>query len=282
MILVTGATGNVGTLLVGELVKGGHQVRAFVKDAAKAKRKLGEGVTLAIGNLDDRSSVEAAVVGVEKIYLLAGGGDVVKWDATVIDAAKRVGVRHVVKHSVLGAQWENITSGRWHRAGEKHLEASGLAWTHVRPGGFFSNALEWAGMIKTQGAIFLPQGSGKSASIDPRDIASVAARVLTTPGHEHKAYDITGPELLGGDDHASAIADAIGKPVRYVDVPESAAKQAMVGRGIPAQVADVLLEFSALVRSGTATMMTDTVKTVTGHPARTFAAWAKENAAAFQ
>lgn len=283
MILITGATGNVGVPLVRELLAGGHAVRAFVTDTADAKAKLGDHAELAKGDFNDKASIEAALQGVDKVYLLApGSADLPTWEATFIDAAKRAGVKHVVYHSVAGAQYEANTFGRWHRSSEKLLEQSGIAWTHLRPVGFQSNALQWIATVKSQGSVYMPCGDGKMASIDPRDIAAVAAKVLTSPGHEGKTYDLTGPEALSVGDQAKAIGDAIGKPVSYVDVPDAAAKDSMLAIGMPPAIADAMLEFTGFVRSGGAGAVSDAVPTITGKPARSFAGWCQENAAAFR
>src|ERR1051325_10362069 len=204
-IMITGATGNVGAALVKELLAQGHQVRAFVTDVAEARAKLGDKVELVKGDFNDKASIDASWKGVDKLYLLAPAGpDLPKWEATFIEAAKRAGVKHVVYHSVAGAQYEANTFGRWHRASEKLLEQSGMAWTHLRPVGFMSNAFMWAATVKYQGAVYLPCGTGQMAAIDPRDIGSVAAKVLTSSGHEGKSYDLTGPEALGVADQARA------------------------------------------------------------------------------
>ncbi|HUJ61796.1 MAG TPA: SDR family oxidoreductase, partial [Kofleriaceae bacterium] len=256
MILVTGATGTVGSHVVRELVAAGQQVRAFVTDTSEARKQLGEKVEYAQGKFEDKASIEAALRGVTKLYLLVPFVEnMAALEATVIDAAKRAGVRHVVKHSVSGAQYEpGLTIGRAHRAGEKLLEASGMAWTFLRPVGFMSNAFGWAPTVKSQGAIYQPMGSGKMAVIDPRDIASVGAKALTTSGHEGKAYDLTGPEALDMTQQAKILGDAIGKPVKYVDVPDSAARDAMLGMGMPKFAVDALIEFTNLVRAGNAAM----------------------------
>ena len=282
MILVTGATGNVGAPLVKQLVAAGQRVRAFTNDA-DAKQKLGDKVEIASGDFENAASVDAALQGVAKVYLLAPASpDEPRWEAAFIDAAKRAGVKHIVYHSVAGAPYEANAFGRWHRAGEKKLEESGIAWTHLRPVGFMSNAFMWAASVKAQGAVYMPCGEGKMAVIDPRDIAAVAAVALTSPGHEGKVYDLTGPEALTVGDQAKLLGAAIGKPVKYVDVPDAAAKDSMLGMGMPAVIADAMLEFTGFVRSGGAGFVTDTVKTVTGKPARTFAAWSQEHAAAFR
>jgi uncharacterized protein YbjT (DUF2867 family) len=283
MILITGATGTVGAALVAQLAATKHRVRAFVTDPAAARAKLGADVELARGDFADAASVAAALVGIDKAYLLTPAGpDQPAWEAAFVDAAQRAGVKHVVYHSVAGAQYEANAFGRWHRAAEKQLERSKLAWTILRPAGFMSNALGWAATIKGQGAIYMPCGQGKMAYIDPRDIAAVAATALTSSGHDGKAYELTGPEPLSIGDQARALAAAIGKPVKYVDVPDAAAREAMLGAGMPAVIADGMLEITGFVRAGNAASVSTAVEQVTGKPARTFAAWCTEHAAAFR
>jgi uncharacterized protein YbjT (DUF2867 family) len=283
MILVTGATGNVGRHVVKDLTAAGHAVRAFVTDEAEARKLFGPGVALAVGSFDDRASLDAALRGVDKMYLLAPfHPSLSAWEAAAIDAAKRAGVKHVVKHSVAGAQYEAINLGRWHRAGEKLLEQSGIAWTFLRPAGFMSNALFWAGSVKAQGAVYQPMGTGTLAVIDPRDIAAVAAKVLTTPGHEGKAYDLTGPVALTMAEQVKILGDVIGRPLNYVDVPDAAAKDAMLGMGMPPPIVDAMIEFTNLVRAGQTGQVSNTVQAITGKPPRSFETWARDNAAAFK
>jgi uncharacterized protein YbjT (DUF2867 family) len=284
MILVTGATGNVGRHLVNQLVADGHAVRAFVTDEQEARELLGPKVELAKGSFTDRASCDAAVRGVAKLYLLAPfHPDLASFEATMIAAAERAGVKHVVKHSVAGAQYEpGIAMGRWHRAGEKLLEKSAMAWTFLRNAGFTSNALYWIGSIKAGGAVYQPMGDGALAVIDPRDIAAVAARVLTTPGHEGKAYDLTGPEALPMARQVAILGKVIGKELTYVDVPDAAAKDAMLGMGMPPPIVDAMLELTNLIRAGQTSQVTATVEQITGKPPRTFEAWARDNANAFR
>jgi uncharacterized protein YbjT (DUF2867 family) len=145
-----------------------------------------------------------------------------------------------------------------------------------------SNALQWASPIKAQGAVFMPLGEGRVAVVDPRDIAAVAVKALTEPGHEGKAYDVTGPEALSMAEQVKIVGDAIGKPIRYVDIPEAAARGAMLRLGMPVPVADGLLELYARIKLGQAGAVSDTVERVTGRPARRFDAWVREHAQHFQ
>ena len=283
MILVTGSTGNTGTEVVKQLASAGHKVRALVRDTKDASGKFPTTVDIVTGDLDNLDSLVNAMKGIERVYLLAPfTPNLVRQEGNVIEAAKRAKVKHVVKHSVLGAQYEAVTLGKWHRTSEKALEASGIAWTHLRPAGFFTNMLSWAGMIKNGGTVYYPTGDGKHAHVDPRDIAGVAVRALTDNGHEAKSYDITGPQALSTQEQCDIIGRVIGKPVKYVNVPDSAARESMIGQGWPAQMADYMLEFTGLVRAGQAAAVADTVQQVTGRAPRTFEAWVKENAAAFK
>ena len=284
MILVTGATGNVGAELVRQLGAAGHDVRALVKDRQSAATMLGDGVELAEGDLTRPDTLDAAFRQVESAYLLLPMLPTLRqWDAELISAAKRAGVRHVVKHSNLGAdQSDATTMQRWHRAGELLTEESGMAWTFIRPTGFMTNALAWAGMVKTSGTVYAPGGDGKLAVVDPRDIAAAAVAVLTQPGHEGKAYDITGPEALSAADQVSLIGEEIGRPLTYTDIPEPAARGSMLATGMPAEIVDALLEFMGGVRAGRSATVSDAVQELSGQRARTFADWVHDNASAFR
>ena len=281
MILVTGATGNVGTQVVNQLAAAGHKVRALVMDKQEGA-KLATTVDTVVGDLDNTDSLVNAMRGVERVYMLAPlTPSLEQHERNVIAAAKQAGVKHVVKHSVLGAQYEGIALAKWHRAGEKALEASGLAWTHLRPSAFTSNAFFWLQSIKQGNAVYAPAGDGKLAVIDPRDIAAVAVKTLTTSGHEGQAYEITGPRALSTKEQVEILGKAIGKQLSYVDVPPEAARDGMAGM-MPPVIVDAMLEFYALIKSGQASLVTDTVQKLTGKAPRTFESWAQDNAAAFK
>lgn len=283
MILVTGSTGTVGSEVVKQLANAGHKVRALVRNPKDASGKFPTTVDVAVGDLDNPDTLWNAMKGVEQVYLLVPLSPTLqKHDRNAIDAAKRAGIKHVVKHSVLGAQYEGITLAKWHRAGEKALESSGIAWTHIRPSGFFTNTLGWAKTIKEGGTVYYPTGNGKLGIIDPRDIAAVALKTLTTPGHDGKSYDLTGPAALSTQEQVDWIGRAIGKPLKFVDVPDAAAKDAMLKQGWNPQLADLMLEFTNLIKAGQAALITDWVQKVSGKPPRTFEAWATENASAFR
>jgi uncharacterized protein YbjT (DUF2867 family) len=282
MILVTGATGTVGSEVVEQLLAAGHPVRVLTRHPEKAARYASH-VEIAQGDLANPESLTAAFAGVDKVFLLATGPDLAKLEGHAVEAAKNAGVKHIVKLSAAGAELDpGIALGRWHRESEKHLEKSGLHWTILRPGSFASNALGWAGTIKDKGMVFHVTGNGKVTPIDPRDIAAVAVAALTTPGHEGKIYELTGPDSLTTAEMVEKISKAIGKPIKAIDTPEAAARSGMLAQGMPHVLVEAILEMMALVRGGFRDRPTPVVEEVLGRPARTFDAWLQEHLTAFR
>ncbi|MFL5414879.1 MAG: SDR family oxidoreductase [Myxococcales bacterium] len=281
MILVLGATGTTGGEVARQLIAKGQRPRLLVRSPQKAREFEGK-AEIVEGDMDSKESVASALKGIEKLYLVSAGVNGMDLEINAVDAAKKAGVRHVVKLSVIGADAPAMTFSKWHARSEKHLMGSGLAWTMVRPGNFMSNALMWAETIKTQGAFYQPTGEGRWAAIDPADIAAVAVAALTGSGHEGKAYPLTGPESMNASQYAAKLSSAIGKPVKFVDVPPEAAKDGMLKSGIPAPYVDALLDLLAAMKAGKADGVTDSVEKVTGRKAGTFDAWARRHAAAFR
>jgi uncharacterized protein YbjT (DUF2867 family) len=281
MILVTGATGTVGREVVALLVQAGQRVRAFTRDPKKAH--FGSGVEVIVGDLDRPDTLEKAFQGVERVFSLSTGPQLGVHDANVAKVAKRAGVKHIVKLSVMGAGMGADTAiTHWHEAGEKAILDSGVSWTLVRPGIFMSNSLQWVGTIKAQGKVFGPFGDGKMVPVHPRDIAAVAVKALTTPGHEGKAYLLTGPESLNMAEQVRVLAEETGRAIQYVAVPPEAARDNMLKAGMPANYADALLKVAAMVRAGQMGQPLPTVQQVTGRKALTWHEWARENALAFK
>ncbi|XYH93312.1 SDR family oxidoreductase [Sorangium sp. So ce1128] len=283
MILVTGATGTIGSEVVKQLLEAGAPVRVLARNPSKAAAKLGAGVAIVLGDLGAPETLDAAFADVDKAFVLSAGPDLASLEANAVSAAKKAGVGHIVLLSVFGAESApGLQNARRHRESEKNLAASGLAWTFVRPGAFASNAFGWAPSIKAQGEVYAPMGEGKNAPIDPRDVAAVAVTALTSPGHDGKAYGITGPEALSMREQVAKIAAAIDRPLRFVDVPSAAARDGMLKAAMPPGMVDAILEYMAHVRAGEAATTTTTVADVLGRPARTFDAWIHDHVAAFR
>ena len=281
MILVTGSTGTIGGEVARQLIAVGIKPRLLVRSPEKAKAFEGK-AELFKGDLSDKSSVAAALVGVDKLFVATAGLEGPAQEAQLLDLAKAAGVQHVVKLSALGAEYEAISFGKWHRANEKKLEASGMKWTILRPGNFMSNTFFSLETIKGHGANYAPLGDGKYAPIDPADIGAVAVKALTGPGHEGKHYVLTGPVALGQAEQMAILSKAVGKPIKYVDVPPAAAEDGMLKAGYPAGYVKALLELYALMKSGGAATVTNTVQEVLGRPAVSYETWAAWNAAAFK
>lgn len=282
MILVLGAGGTVGSEVVRQLKDAGASFRAGYSSEAKAAEARKSGIDAVVAGFEDASSLRAAMNGIDKVFLVAGGApNQTELEINVVNAAKAAGVKRFVKLSVWGAEGEAFSFAHVHRPVERAIEASGMAWTHVRPNGFFQNTINYMPTIKSEGKLYQPAGDTKISHIDVRDIAAVIVKVLTESGHEGKAYTLSGPEALTYGDIAAKLSAATGKDVTYVDVPAEGFRQAMIGAGMPPAYADAYLDLLRYYREGHASKVTDDVRRVTGRAPRSFDQFASENAAAF-
>jgi uncharacterized protein YbjT (DUF2867 family) len=277
MILVTGASGTVGKEVVKALSASGARYRAGYRTRPQNLPTGVDGVAL---DYDKPETIRPALQGIETVFLLSS---TVAPETAVVDEAKRAGVKRVVKLSAYGAEKEEFTFGRWHRAVEKHVEASGLAWTFLRPNNFMQNVLHYmAGTIRSKGEFYASAGDGAVATIDAADIGACAARVLTAPGHEGKAYALTGPAALTYAQFAEVLTRVLGKPVRYVPVSGEQYKQAAVSAGTPPAYADALVDLNRHIAEGRMSRVTSAVKDLTGRDPATFEHFARDHAAALR
>ncbi len=183
----------------------------------------------------------------------------------MVHAAKSAGVQRIVKLSVWGAAEEGFSFARWHRAIEREIEASGLAFTFLRPNGFMQNVVNHMGAtIKGQSAIVQAVEDARISHIDARDIGAVAARVLTGSGHDGKAYTLSGPEAPSYDDIAETLSRLLGREISYVRISDDDYKKGAVGAGMPESYVDAVLELLHGYRSGAFAKLTGEVKAVTG------------------
>jgi uncharacterized protein YbjT (DUF2867 family) len=283
MILVTGATGNAGSQVVGALVEAGHEVRAFVRDADRAYALFGDAVELAPGDFADSRSVRAALEGVEAVFL-SGADDPrrVEWETAAIDAAAAAGVRRIVKLSSIAAEpGAPVAFWDWHGRVERHLRQSGMGAVVLRSSVYMSNLLAGADQVAGEGRLYAPAGDARVAMIDPRDVGAAAAAVLTTAGHDGCIYTITGPEAITYDRVAAELSAATARHVEYIDVPDDDAKQGMVHAGMPELVAEQVVKVFVMLREGMAEQVTTTVESLTGRPPRDFASFAQDHAHLF-
>ncbi len=174
-----------------------------------------------------------------------------------------------------------VVFGRWHAQIEQYLAQSGLAHTLLRPSYFMQNFLISAQPMADQGVLYGMTGEGRVGYIDTRDIAAVAAQVLTCPGHQGNSYMLTGPEALSAAEVAERLSAAVGRQVRYVDLPPDAFRQALAGAGLPGWLADALIEGNTLLAAGHGAGVTGEVAKLTGRPPRTFEQFAADHRIAF-
>ena len=270
MILVTGASGNAGGAVLKEVLKTNRPVKGMYRspaDAAKASVEVGA----VIADFADRGSLGRALEGVEAVYLVCSPvRELVELEGNMVDACQAAGVRHVVLNSALGAGDYRKSFPSWHRRVEDKLSASGLDYTIVRPNSFVQNILTYyASSIRTEGAFYAAMGNARTSFIDVRDVAAVAARTLTSPGHAGKTYELNGPEALTYGEVAEKITQASGRRVQYVDIPVAQQKQAMLDQRLPDWLATALLDLQAYYTGGKGGEVDDVISTILGRAPRT-------------
>lgn len=278
VILVTGATGNVGRQVVAQLLEKGATVRALTRNPAKAH--FPAGVEVVRGDLSEPDSLPPALDGVTSVFLFPVPGSA----PAFLAAAKQQAIRHVVMLSSGGvrddvAQQQDAIA-RFHAEIEQAIIASGLTWTFVRPGAFATNTLQWVPQIRAGDVVRAPYGAAAMSPIHERDIAAVAVQALTTDGHHGAKYSITGPESLTQVEELNLIGEALGRPLRFEELPPDVAREQM-SRYMPAPLADALLKvFASTI--GKPAPVSSTVENVTGRPARTFREWAVDHVEDFR
>jgi uncharacterized protein YbjT (DUF2867 family) len=255
MILVTGATGTVGSHVLAMLRSRGEAVRGMSRGPGSDVR----------ADFDDPASLARAVDGVDALFLVTVHPSAVpKHDLAMLDAAARAGVRKVVKLSAIGTgeKFGGGVVGAWLVPAEQAVRASGIPWTLLRPSFFASNALRPGPNLT---------GDGRQGVIDPRDVAAVAAEVLTSEGHSGQTYTLTGPELLSFPDLARILGRAVDDP------PPDAAREQLVKSGMDSTVAGNIMVGASWVRAGHNAVLTDDVARILGRPPTSFETWARDH-----
>lgn len=279
MILVTGATGTIGSSTVKALKAKGARFKVGARSPDKLK---GQGVEAVPFDWEKPETFGPALQGVEKVFLLTPMSEKqVEYTQALTDAAKKAGVKHIVKLSVMGADAEpGISLGRMHRDGEKAIKNSGIAWTMLRPTFFMDNFVNYYGVDPAKDStMYAAHGEGKAVWVDGRDIGEVAAAVLTSPGHEGKVYDLTGPEALSDAEVLAILGQALGHKYTYVAVPDEAALKSMQDMKMPAWMVEGYMGLNALIKNNWAATAATGVKDVLGRAPRSFKDYAKDYAA---
>lgn len=273
--LITGATGNIGSLVTRRLIDRGDRPCVLVRDAAKARSQFGDAVEIRVCDLAaDQASLSAAFAGIDSLFLLNSGPDLATRDRVAAHAARAAGVRQLVKLSTLDVH-SGVGTGPWHARGEAAVRGSGVPFTFIQTAAFMSNALHWARSIEAEGVLRTSTGDGKIAFIHPADIAEVSVRALTTQGHHGEEWVITGPRALSYAEMAAVIGTAIGESVRFERITD---EEARVGTGA---YAEALVDIWRAIREGRVATVTDEVQRILGRAPASFDRWAAENAGEF-
>lgn len=279
MILVTGATGTIGTEVVRLLAERGERVRAMTRNPEGASLPA----EVVRGDFDDRASLDDAVAGADAVFLLdAPGPWIGRHDLAMLDAVRSHGVGRVVKVSAIGTGEDTgLRTASWHLPGENALRAGDTTWTILRPSSFAANTLQWAPDIRAGRPVANLTGKGTQGVIDPRDVAEVAVEALTSPGHAGRTYTLTGPELLSTPDQVEILRKVLGRPVEVVDVLLEAAEEQLIAAGRDPEFAADAMRGQRFIAEGGNARLTDDVAAVLGRTARTYATWAADHRAAF-
>ena len=277
MILVTGATGNVGGQLVQVLAGAGEPVRALIRrDGDRAR--LPDGVESAVGDLNRPAGLASALAGVRAVHLLAGYEDM----PAFLTEAARAGVQHVVLQSSSAVPSGDLGNAvaAYHIRAEGAVRESGLSWTFLQPNSFMSNTLQWASQVRAGDVVRAPFAGVPIATIDPYDVAAVSAKALTSRDHDGRSYRLSGPASLRPADRVRVLANVLGRGELRFEGLSDAEARAEMSETMPAEYVEAFMSFFA---DGTVdeSKVLPTVHEVTGRQPRSFRQWAEENVEAF-
>ncbi|MGH3697480.1 MAG: NAD(P)H-binding protein [Pseudonocardiaceae bacterium] len=274
MILVTGATGHVGAELVTQLAAAGHKVRAMTRRPETLTPR--PEVEVVRGDAADPATLAAAFAGATRAFLMsaeaAGTAERPSQVPHLVEAAVGAGVEYAVLLSVYSGGSGGDVIADWCRQIEDSVTGSGMAWTLLRPGRFMSNALQWAPQIRRGDEVQVPFASRPAASIDPADIAAIAAAALTSTDHRDAAYQLSGPQVLTPVDEVAVLAALLDRPLHVVDPPLEQVRAGMARGGFPPAVLDAIINRTRDTDEGTEVL--PTVAELLGRSPGTFSRWA--------
>lgn len=281
MILITGATGTIGSSIVTQLVADGVPVRAATRDPENAA--FPAGVEVVRVDYREPGTITAALTGIEAAFLngLPGPGDTGA-DAALVAAARAAGARRVVKLSAVGTGDPRLgIPGSWHVPGEDAVRASGLEWTILRPNTFASNTFSWIQPLAEGAPVPNLTGDGRQAVVDPRDVAAVAAAALRDPAHHGRTYTLTGPTRQTGREQAADLAVVLDRPIEVIDIAEPDARAFLTAAGLSPAFVEGALIGQRFIRDGHNAQLSGDVAAVLGRPPSGYAEWAADHRAAF-
>jgi len=283
MILITGASGSVGKVVLQEAVRKEAKVRAMYRSKEEAA-KAPSGCEPVLADYADKQSLRKALQGVTSAYVVCSPiPQLVELESNMVDACKESGVKHVVLNSALGAGDYGKSFPSWHRKVEDKLKTTGLNYTILRPNGFLQNIVTYnAPSIRAQTAFYVAMGDAKVSYLDVGDIAVVAVKALHGGAHAGKTYELNGPEAISNGELAKRISKVAGRAVNYVDIPEAAQREAMLGLGMPERQVTALLELQQYYKQGGGAKTDSLLQTLIERPPVTLDQYLAANAREFR
>lgn len=281
MILLIGATGQTGSETSRLLAERGMRARALVRDPRKAGGSPHEVVA---GDASRPEDLDKAMRHIDTVFVsTSAAADLPSLQQTIFEAAKRAGVRRIVKVSALGSHPRaKFRFAAVHGESDANLQASGLTWTVLRPAYFLQNLLPSAPGIIAAGELSVPLGDGRLSPIDARDVAAAAVEVLTTTGRDNRAYDLTGPEIVGGPDLAAVFSRVLGRDIRYVAASPEEFTAMLLGFGVDEWTVRGIGEMYAVLSTNAAARVTPGFRELTGREATSVEQFIEDHASAFR
>ena len=269
MILITGASGNVGREVLKQIAQTGAKVHACFQ--ASSKVSVPAGTETAIVDFNQPETLRAALDGIDRVFLVGPPtSQLPALERKAVDIIHESGVQQLVKLSAMGGRQAIFT--RQHVESEDYIVSTGVPYTFLRPNGFMQNLVNYnAPTINTQNAFYGTEGDGRVSQIDVRDIAAVAVKVLTEDGHLGKAYTLTGPDAVTNAQVAQMLSDVLGREIRYINLTPEQLRPALLSAGVPEWGADALLDLQRLYREGKASEVTGDVEQLLGRKPTSFA-----------
>jgi uncharacterized protein YbjT (DUF2867 family) len=277
--LITGATGDVGSRVVRQLLERGIRPRLLARSEEKARALFGDRADIYLGDLSDPASMREAVAGADSLFLVNVGPDIPHRDALAASLAKEAGVSRIVKLSSMDVE-QGLAIGAWHEKGEHAIRACKVPFVFVRPSGFMNNLLAWAHSIKTERIVRSSTADGRRPFIHSDDIASVCVLALLTDGYMGQALPLTGPESLTFGDATEILSRAIGKPLVYQPISDQEARERYARVSGSAETEAHVALWRA-IREGRLASTTNRVEQVLARKPIALEQWAAENAASF-
>lgn len=280
MILITGASGNVGKEVLKQITQTGVEVRAAFQSISKAATP--PGVEIVSVDYNRAETLQTALEGVDRVFLVGPPtAQLTALERKAMEVIAHSDIRQVVKLSAMGGREALFT--RQHAESEDYIQSTGVPYTFLRPNGFMQNMANYnAPTINTQDSFYGSEGDGRVSHIDIRDVAAVAVKALTEDGHVGKAYTLTGPEALTNKEIAQILSNELGREIRFINLPPAQLKEALLSAGVTEWNADALLDLQRLYRDGKATTVTPDVEQILGRKPISFAQFFRDYRSAFE